>query len=162
MLQTHYYLIQKHSDTKRASSNLSLGLSFQPLSLVPAAVHLWLHSQQQSFIFVHVSSQPREWLALAILPCKHHCCSSSEENCRWHLSTAAAIYIILSLPYFPIALQIVVRWTLKLRHTYFLILQMNLLKKQEINDEIKQHTDTGQNRQHLMMKWPKRDFWSIS
>jgi len=40
MLQIHYYLIQNNSVTKRASPNLSLGLSFQPLSLLPALVRL--------------------------------------------------------------------------------------------------------------------------
>lgn len=63
MSQTHYWPLQILSVTKRASPNYLLAWA-SCLPLLPALVHLWLYSQQQSFILFCVSLQPDEWLDL--------------------------------------------------------------------------------------------------
>lgn len=97
MLHTHYYRIQNHSVTKRASLNLYLGLSFQPLS--------WC---QHWYICDFTASSKVFFFCLCQFSAQRMTCTCYitmqtatavpvvEGNCRSHPSTVAEIHIILS------------------------------------------------------------------
>lgn len=165
MLPTHYYLIQNHSVTKRASLNLYLGLSFQPLSWC----QLWYicdftASSKVLFLSVLVLS-PKNDLHLLHYHANATAVPVVEGNCRSHPSTAAEIHIILShlvSHTFPQLYKLLQDepWSLHslisgpYRWTWWRNKKQKM-KKATYSHRTKQAT-------LMMVKWPSRDFWSIS
>lgn len=157
MSQTHYWPLQILSVTKRASPNYLLAWA-SCLPLLPALVHLWLYSQQQSFILFCVSLQPHEWLDLLHYHTNQLSISGGvkleghrfpqQENLH-PLKPSEASHI------FPQLYELLwdVPWSF-----YFSILWMSLVKKQETEDEKKQHTSPRTKKATLrMVKWSSSD-----
>lgn len=157
MSQTHYWPLQILSVTKRASPNYLLAWA-SCLPLLPALVHLWLYSQQQSFILFCVSLQPDEWLDLLHYHTNATPASVVEWNWRVTVFHSKRIYIHLSHPKSHISSRSSMNCEMCLGVFYFSILWMSLVKKQETEDEKKQHTSPRTKKATLrMVKWSSSD-----